>query len=123
MPRECVVFGEIALSGEMRPVAHAGLRLKEAAKLGFESAWVPKGIKGAHGLRVAEFVNLARLGRPGARTIVQAWPLFTQAEQLHEGRLRRGEAAAEIVELRDEQVRHEAHCRIGLEQHNFPGGR
>ena len=41
VPSECVVLGEIALSGEIRPVAHAGLRLKEAAKLGFESGWVP----------------------------------------------------------------------------------
>ena len=61
VPSECVVLGEIALSGEIRPVAHAGLRLKEAAKLGFESAWVPKGIKGVEGLRVAEFANLRQL--------------------------------------------------------------
>ena len=43
VPAEAVVLGEIALSGEIRPVAHAGLRLKEAAKLGFETAWVPAG--------------------------------------------------------------------------------
>ena len=29
VPQEAVVMGEIALSGEVRPVAHAGLRLKE----------------------------------------------------------------------------------------------
>ena len=56
-----VVLGEIALSGEIRPVAHAGLRLKEAAKLGFTSAWVPKGTKAADGLRIAEFANLRQL--------------------------------------------------------------
>jgi len=61
VPSEAVVFGEIALSGEIRPVAHAGLRLKEAAKLGFEAGWVPKGVKGADGLRVAEFTNLRGL--------------------------------------------------------------
>src|SRR4051812_10299865 len=44
VPSECVVLGEIALSGEIRPVAHAGLRLKESAKLGFEAAWVPRGV-------------------------------------------------------------------------------
>ena len=38
---ETVVFGEIALSGELRPVAHAALRLKEAAKLGVTRAIVP----------------------------------------------------------------------------------
>ena len=52
---------EIALSGEIRPVAHAGLRLKESAKLGFETAWVPKGVKGGEGLRLAEFGNLREL--------------------------------------------------------------
>ena len=61
VPSESVVLGEIALSGEIRPVAHAGLRLKEAAKLGFESAWVPKGVKGGDGLRLAEFANLRQL--------------------------------------------------------------
>jgi DNA repair protein RadA/Sms len=36
-----VVFGEVALSGEIRPVIHAANRLKEAEKLGFEKAWGP----------------------------------------------------------------------------------
>jgi DNA repair protein RadA/Sms len=61
VPSECVVLGEIALSGEIRPVAHAGLRLKESAKLGFESAWVPKGVIGGDGLKVVEFANLRQL--------------------------------------------------------------
>lgn len=38
---DAVVFGEIALSGEVRPVAHGALRLKEAGKLGFTRAMVP----------------------------------------------------------------------------------
>jgi DNA repair protein RadA/Sms len=58
---DCIVLGEIALSGEIRPVAHAPLRLKEAAKLGFEKAWVPAGVKAADGIRVAEFRNLRSL--------------------------------------------------------------
>jgi DNA repair protein RadA/Sms len=33
-----VWFGEVSLAGEVRPVAHAGLRLREAAKLGFSEA-------------------------------------------------------------------------------------
>jgi len=61
VPSEAIVLGEVALSGEVRPVAHAGLRLKEAAKLGFETAWVPKGVKGGEGLRLAEFANLRQL--------------------------------------------------------------
>jgi DNA repair protein RadA/Sms len=36
-----VVFGEIGLSGGVRPVGHTEARLKEAAKLGFTSAWLP----------------------------------------------------------------------------------
>jgi DNA repair protein RadA/Sms len=61
IPGETIVLGEIALSGEIRPVAHAGLRLKEAAKLGFETAWVPKGVKGSEGMKLAEFGNLRRM--------------------------------------------------------------
>ncbi len=41
VPVDAVLFGEIALSGEVRPVGHAELRLKEAAKLGFAEAWLP----------------------------------------------------------------------------------
>jgi DNA repair protein RadA/Sms len=61
VPSEAVVLGEIALSGEIRPVAHAGLRLKESAKLGFETGWVPRSVKGGDGLRLAEFSNLRQL--------------------------------------------------------------
>jgi DNA repair protein RadA/Sms len=61
VPSECIVMGVIALSGEIRPVAHAGLRLKEAAKLGFERAWVPRGVKGGDGLSLGEFGNLKQL--------------------------------------------------------------
>ncbi|WP_395665548.1 DNA repair protein RadA [Methylocella sp.] len=42
LPADAVYFGEIALSGAIRPVAHAGARLKEAAKLGFRSATAPQ---------------------------------------------------------------------------------
>ncbi len=41
VPVNAVVFGEIALSGDVRPVAHTEIRLKEAAKLGFSEAWIP----------------------------------------------------------------------------------
>lgn len=40
-PSDTIVFGEIALSGEVRPVSQSELRLKEAAKLGFEKAMAP----------------------------------------------------------------------------------
>lgn len=34
-------FGEVSLAGEIRPVAHSGIRLREAAKLGFATAYGP----------------------------------------------------------------------------------
>jgi DNA repair protein RadA/Sms len=40
-PSETVIFGEMALSGEIRPVNQMELRLKEAAKLGFTKAVIP----------------------------------------------------------------------------------
>ena len=42
VPAQTVVFGEIGLSGEVRPVAQADARLKEAGKLGFAAAWMPR---------------------------------------------------------------------------------
>ena len=52
LPKGCVLFGEIALSGDVRPAPHAEARLKEAAKLGFARAFVPAGTK-AHGAVLA----------------------------------------------------------------------
>ncbi|MEM8594145.1 MAG: DNA repair protein RadA [Pseudomonadota bacterium] len=43
LPRELVVFGEVGLSGEIRPVPSGQERLHEAAKHGFTIAIVPKG--------------------------------------------------------------------------------
>jgi DNA repair protein RadA/Sms len=42
IPSKVVAFGEIGLAGEVRPAARGQERLKEAAKLGFEKAIVPK---------------------------------------------------------------------------------
>jgi DNA repair protein RadA/Sms len=59
VPADAVAFGEIALSGELRPVAHAPLRLKEAAKLGFERALLPAAVdKGA--MRQSAFRTLGQ---------------------------------------------------------------
>ena len=46
---DCVYFGEISLSGTVRPVAHAAQRLREAEKLGFASPVMPAGGEGASG--------------------------------------------------------------------------
>jgi len=42
LPSDSVVFGEISLSGDVRPVGRANARLKEAAKLGFHRAITAK---------------------------------------------------------------------------------
>jgi DNA repair protein RadA/Sms len=42
LPPKMVVFGEVGLAGEVRPVQRGQERLKEAAKLGFTRAIVPK---------------------------------------------------------------------------------
>lgn len=43
LPRDMVIFGEVGLSGEIRPVPSGQERLSEAAKHGFKRAIVPKG--------------------------------------------------------------------------------
>ncbi len=42
IPAQAVLFGEIGLSGEIRSVSQPSLRLKEAEKLGFSQAYIPK---------------------------------------------------------------------------------
>jgi DNA repair protein RadA/Sms len=61
VPADAVAFGEIALSGEVRPVAHAPLRMKEATKLGFDRAWGPAAVKGEGGMKVSGFRTLGQL--------------------------------------------------------------
>ena len=46
---DAVWFGEVSLAGEIRQVAHGGIRLREAAKLGFASAYGPADLPGAKG--------------------------------------------------------------------------
>ncbi|MGJ3259450.1 MAG: DNA repair protein RadA [Rhodospirillales bacterium] len=62
-----VIFGEIGLSGEIRPVSRIDARLKEAAKLGFTRAIVPrvrsskKAQSADHDLQIAEISHLREL--------------------------------------------------------------
>ena len=58
LPADGVAFGEVALSGDVRPVGRTDARLKEAAKLGFKSAFAPLGAEGA-GVAVQ---SVARIG-------------------------------------------------------------
>jgi DNA repair protein RadA/Sms len=61
---DAVYFGEVSLSGAVRPVAHAASRLKEAAKLGFTGAVIPEAAKseaGDPGLKARTVSNLTNL--------------------------------------------------------------
>jgi len=58
VPADAVLFGEVGLAGEVRAVSQTDLRLKEAAKLGFASALMPRRSgrsRGDDGLRCLEF--------------------------------------------------------------------
>ena len=75
VPDQTVIFGEVSLAGEVRPVAQAEARLKEAAKLGFGHVIVPAGTKAkVDGIRTHELSRLAELVDlfPGARSARRA---------------------------------------------------
>jgi DNA repair protein RadA/Sms len=59
LPDKSAWFGEVSLAGEIRPVAHAPLRLREAAKLGFARLYGPAGA--ANGERGADYRGLSAL--------------------------------------------------------------
>ncbi len=61
VPGDALAFGEIALSGEVRPTAHPALRLKEAEKLGFTRALVPPGVAGVGALKAVPVSSVAAL--------------------------------------------------------------
>jgi DNA repair protein RadA/Sms len=70
---DMVFFGEVGLSGEIRQVAQTELRLREAAKLGFASATLPRrvarggrALSAPEGLRLSEVGHLADLVAPFA---------------------------------------------------------
>ena len=58
-----VYFGEIGLSGEVRQVAQAEARLKEAAKLGFDAACLPRRVaRGNRPLAAPDGLRLDEIG-------------------------------------------------------------
>lgn len=59
LPQDCVVFGEISLSGEIRRVSRMDSRLKEAAKLGFRRALGPADLEAAPPMTVIGAGRLA----------------------------------------------------------------
>jgi DNA repair protein RadA/Sms len=59
LPQDCVVFGEVSLSGEVRSVGRMEGRMKEAAKLGFGRALAPTAASEGAALPVAGVQRLA----------------------------------------------------------------
>lgn len=60
LPEESIVFGEVALSGDIRPASRPESRLKEAAKLGFNRAFAPRGAEGS-GVMVQTIAHIGDL--------------------------------------------------------------
>lgn len=61
IPDKVVVFGEVGLAGEIRPVQRGQERLKEAAKLGFTRAIVPNANKPRQAIAGMEVIGVERL--------------------------------------------------------------
>ena len=61
LPARLVCFGEIGLSGEIRPVPNGQERLREAAKHGFEYAIVPEGNKPKQAIPGISIIGVKRL--------------------------------------------------------------
>jgi len=58
-----LVFGEVGLAGEIRPVQRGLDRLREAAKLGFRRALVPAANKPKQAIDGLEIVSVERIGQ------------------------------------------------------------
>ena len=67
LPEKMVAFGEIGLAGEVRPVQRGQERLKEAAKLGFKLAIIPKANMPRANIDGIEVVSVERVEEAVAR--------------------------------------------------------
>ncbi|MFQ3323015.1 MAG: DNA repair protein RadA/Sms [Pseudomonadales bacterium] len=63
LPQDLVVFGEVGLSGEIRPVPGGQDRLKEAAKHGFKRAIVPKANVPKAAIKGMEIIGVDKLSQ------------------------------------------------------------
>src|SRR5690554_490418 len=61
LPQDLVIFGEVGLSGEVRPVQSGQERLREAAKHGFKRAIVPKANMPNEPIKGMEIVGVEKL--------------------------------------------------------------
>lgn len=66
LPHDGIVFGEVGLAGEVRPVSQAEARLSEASKLGFGRAIVPSRKSSKNTKPTASAMNLNAIGELGA---------------------------------------------------------
>ena len=80
LPADAVYFGEVSLSGAVRPVAQGAGPAQGSAKLGFARAVVPEAARADAGERVLTITEVGAW-RPGGR-YRRAW------QQLHAGRSR-----------------------------------
>jgi DNA repair protein RadA/Sms len=62
LPPDLVVFGELGLTGEVRPVTFGEERIREAAKLGFRRALVPEGNLPRERVEGIDIRGVARIG-------------------------------------------------------------
>jgi DNA repair protein RadA/Sms len=67
LPRGLVAFGEVGLAGEIRPAPRGQERLREAAKLGFSTALIPKANAPKQPIEGLEIVAVDRLEHALAR--------------------------------------------------------
>jgi DNA repair protein RadA/Sms len=85
LPSDAVYFGEVSLSGAIRPVAQTAARLKEAAKLGFARAVAPEAARADAGGEAALAVqsvgsltdlvaDIAQRGKTAAQRAPRAVP-------------------------------------------------
>jgi DNA repair protein RadA/Sms len=61
LPRGMVAFGEVGLAGEVRPAPRGQERLREAAKLGFSIAVIPKANAPKHKIEGLQVIAVDRL--------------------------------------------------------------
>ncbi|MCW9023042.1 MAG: DNA repair protein RadA [Gammaproteobacteria bacterium] len=61
LPQDMVVFGEIGLAGEIRPVPNGVERLQEAQKHGFKRALIPRGNAPRKDIKGLEIIAVSRL--------------------------------------------------------------
>ena len=67
LPKELAVFGEVGLAGEVRPAPRGQERLKEAAKLGFTTAIIPKANQPKQKIEGLELIAVERVSEAIAR--------------------------------------------------------